>query len=400
MPANFVGPPVRGKDCYGRDSFVELVWEKLSFGHVILAAPRRFGKTSVMYRLIDEPRWDYRLIHCDLEHFTEAADLLTALAVQLANDEVLCAAMTSLSYLPKKAWRAFRGNVDELELYKLKIKLKEQFRPAWQELGEELFEAVADTSHTVVFILDEFAVMIDRMAHDPNRREEARTLLRWLRNLRQSPRTKNVRFLVAGSIGIGHVLQQLGESASINDFEQLKLAPFPATVADEFLQALAKSHKVALTAPVRKRILQLVGTRVPYFLQIMFSELSKDCRQSGVSPTPAMVNAIYRDSVLGSACKTYFDHYYGRLHDYYDLEHERAAKAILRRLAAADELRRDSCYQLYREQAPASDVEAFYVLMAHLENDFYISFDAKRGAYQFSCKLLRDWWLRHYGMEV
>jgi hypothetical protein len=39
MPCNFVGPPVRGADCYGREAFVDLVWEKLSFGHVLLASP-------------------------------------------------------------------------------------------------------------------------------------------------------------------------------------------------------------------------------------------------------------------------------------------------------------------------------------------------------------------------
>ncbi len=43
MPCNFVGPPVRGSDCYGREAFVDLVWEKLSFGHVLLASPRRDG---------------------------------------------------------------------------------------------------------------------------------------------------------------------------------------------------------------------------------------------------------------------------------------------------------------------------------------------------------------------
>jgi hypothetical protein len=112
------------------------------------------------------------------------------------------------------------------------------------------------------------------------------------------------------------------------------------------------------------------------------------------------VSEIYRETVLGSACKTYFDHYYGRLADYYEPQHERAAKAILRRLAATGELRRDSCYQLYREQAAGADVEAFHSLMAHLENDFYISYASRRSAYQFSCKLLREWWLRHYGLEV
>ena len=65
MVENRVGPPVRGKDFYGRAKFVDLVAAKLKAGHVLLAAPRRFGKTSVMYNLMDQPRWDYQVVHAD-----------------------------------------------------------------------------------------------------------------------------------------------------------------------------------------------------------------------------------------------------------------------------------------------------------------------------------------------
>src|ERR1700691_5819806 len=111
MPCNFVGPPVRGADCYGREASVDLVWEKLSFGHVVLASPRRFGKTSVMYRLIDAPRWDYRLVHCDRGHFLEHVDLLTALVVQLSRDDVLSKIESALSWVATKACLPFRANV-------------------------------------------------------------------------------------------------------------------------------------------------------------------------------------------------------------------------------------------------------------------------------------------------
>ena len=89
--------------------------------------------------------------------------------------------------------------MEEIELHKLKLKLKEQIRPRGQTSGEELFDAIASIPETkVVFLLDEFAVMVDEMAHLEAHREDARLLLRWLR---QAPRIKNVRFLVAGSIG-------------------------------------------------------------------------------------------------------------------------------------------------------------------------------------------------------
>lgn len=400
MPSNLVGPPVRGSDFYGRDKFVDLVWERISFGHVILAAPRRFGKTSVMYRLIDAPRWDYRLVHSDLEHFKGPADLLTSLVVQFSKDDALSQISSALSYVPRKIWKGFRDSIDEVEVHKLKVKLKDTIRPHWQESGEELFGAVAGSTHKVVFILDEFAVMIDRMARHPESLEEAKTLLRWLRHLRQAPQTENVRFLIAGSIGIGHVLRQMGETASINDFEHLKLEPFPAKVADDFLCALSDAHEVPLPIVARKKILQLIGTRVPYFLQVMFSEVAKAYKQGGGAPTPASVQKLYFEKVLGVDCKTYFDHYYGRLRDYYEPTDERAAKAILRRLAEEGAVARNSCYHIFQTHGRGRDADAFHGLMANLENDFYINFDAKTQHYEFSCKLLRDWWLRHYGMEV
>ena len=43
MTENRIGPPVRGKEFYGRDKFVKLVSDQLRNGHVLLAAPRRLG---------------------------------------------------------------------------------------------------------------------------------------------------------------------------------------------------------------------------------------------------------------------------------------------------------------------------------------------------------------------
>src|SRR2546429_8708676 len=162
-------------------------------GKVLLAAPRRFGKTSVMYRLIDEPRHECKIVHADLEHLTEPADLITALIEQLAKDDLFSKIVGKLSYFPRTFWSRFRDTFEEIELLKLKIKLREKLRTGWQEKGEELFKRVAATSNPVIFILDEFPMMIDRMAHSQSHREEAKTMLRWLRRLRQSPDIKNVR---------------------------------------------------------------------------------------------------------------------------------------------------------------------------------------------------------------
>jgi hypothetical protein len=147
-------------------------------------------------------------------------------------------------------------------------------------------------------------------------------------------------------------------------------------------------------------MLDVIGTPVPYFLQIIFSEVSKSLLFDGEAITPRKVELIYRDKVLGVDCKTYFDHYYGRLRNYYQPHEEKAVKRILRELAVVGAMTRDACFQFYNLEVAAADLEAFNLLMTDLENDFYVRFDGEKRQYQFSCKLLRDWWLRHYGMET
>lgn len=401
MVINRVGALVRGGDFYGRDALVDLIWQKLRNGNILLAAPRRFGKTSVMYRLIDEPRYDFKVVHADLEHMSEPAELISQLTVQLAQDTRLTKIAKALSYFPSTLWTKFKSTFSEVDLLKVRLRLREELRPHWQESGEELFKRIAKSETTIVFVLDEFAMMIDRMARSPEHRQEAKTMLRWLRAVRQSPATKNVRFLIAGSIGIGHVLNELGEISAINDFEQVQIEPFTPKVALGLLSELARSQKIALSNPCKDKMLQLIGTHVPYFIQVLFSEVAKAHGQDRAAITPEKIEEVYRDKVLGVECKTYFEHYYGRLREYYRPQEEKAIKRILRELAVIEHLTRDACYQLYRENVDnKSDVEEFNRLMTNLENDFYIRCDPVSLRYEFASKLLRDWWLRHYGLEA
>lgn len=401
MAKNIVGPPVRGANLFGRENFVNLVWRELGKGSVLLAAPRRFGKTSVMYRLIDEPRDDYKIVHADLENLAHPVDLMLELVVKLSKDTKLGRLLEGVTAVSKEIWGGLRDTVDEVELFDVKLKLREQIKTQWEEVGRQVFKRVSQAGTPVLFILDEFPMMIDRMARLEDRRDEARALLRWLRALRLSPEMENVRFLIAGSIGIDAVLNGLGEIASINDFQKLHLEPFPSATAHAFLGELARTEEVPLSPECRSRMLELVGILVPYFLQVLFSEVAKTSLLTGEAVTVEMITRIYHDKVLGVDCKTYFDHYYGRLRDYYLPKEEKAVKRMLREMARVGGLTRDVCLELYRQTVSGDvSVDEFNVTLTNLENDFYIRYDSESRRYEFACKLLRDWWLRHYALEA
>ena len=62
-----VGSVVRYEDFWFRDSFIEDLWESIKKHNVLLLAPRRIGKTSVMYRMLDDPKDDWLVIHLNVE---------------------------------------------------------------------------------------------------------------------------------------------------------------------------------------------------------------------------------------------------------------------------------------------------------------------------------------------
>jgi len=62
---------------------------------------------------------------------------------------------------------------------------------------------------------------------------------------------------------------------------------------------------------------------------------------------------------------------------------------------------RDACFALYRDAlGNGVDEEASILRWQTSKTTFTSDFDFEQNRYEFACKLLRDWWLRHYGLEA
>ena len=51
----YTGAPVAPADLLFRQPFIDQIWEKLRTEHVLVTAPRRTGKTSIMNHLLERP---------------------------------------------------------------------------------------------------------------------------------------------------------------------------------------------------------------------------------------------------------------------------------------------------------------------------------------------------------
>ncbi len=68
MVSNVTGAPVCGADLFGREYEMTDLWRRLERGeHILMVAPRRVGKSSLMQELKRAPRQGWTVFYSDLE---------------------------------------------------------------------------------------------------------------------------------------------------------------------------------------------------------------------------------------------------------------------------------------------------------------------------------------------
>lgn len=400
MVRNIVGPPVRDEDLFGRREFIDLLWDKLQTTNILLAAPRRFGKTSVMYYLLDHPRTDCKIIHLDLEKITEPVNFVIELLDKINQDSKM------YSFIKNgfnKAGSFFQKYIKSVEVggmggIEFKIELKEKIKGNWQDFAKKVLFELKGCSEKIIFIFDELALMLENFDESQIPLVEQKAFLYWFRDFRQDPvlSLKTFSFLLGSSISIEQYLAALNISAVINDFERVILPELTPSQAADFLDALFESEKVNVSISSKKQILKLIGPAIPYFIQVFVSEVCKSVKIKKLKIKPAIIDRIYQEDVLGVNCKHYFIHYHERLRHY--REHQHIARQFLKQLCLTDSVPKSQLQSIYTKESGHMDIDGFNRLLSNLENDFYITYNPKKENYCFATNILKDWWKRYYAL--
>ncbi len=402
-PTIHIGPPVWGTDFYNREKEIKDCWEHLSRSSMILSAPRRYGKSSLMLHLQKQPIDEFFPIYFQLEdHFNLNGFTYEFVSKILEYDD-------SLASQVKQWFSKIFKSLEELSVLEFKIKLKKAIEDendweTWKERIKELISRLLETKNPqkVLFILDEFPLLLSNFISEGEEGEkEAVKVLQWLRKLRHdSPFSDGVRFILGGSIGIEKVVGYLQATRTINDIGSVIIGAFEGPTAENFIKDLFQSKELTPTAEVIAEIIEVVGTLIPIYLQILSDSVIKEHLNTGKEITPELVRWCYQRRVHGPEYKRYFEDYYERLHRYYP-EESRCAKQMLRELANAGEgVPTDRLQAIYRKiMKKKGDTEKFELLLSALESDFYIRRDPTDGRVYFQNKWLKDWWRVYHGLS-
>lgn len=381
-----VGNPVEGDDFFDREQEQVRAWRKLEGSHLLMLAPRRIGKTSLILRLCATARQHSRYaVHCSFAKCESESDCIRELFTALATQQSIA-----------QRTKALFASIKSVKLGELGIEWHAASPEKWREAGEELGKALSDGNDDWLVCIDELPVfIINLLQQGEEGRRKARAFLYWLRDLRQT-HYRRVKWLLAGSIGLDTLAARLGLSDTINDLEPFPLDAFSEDSAKRFLGELANSYNLQLDEGLRGTIVQRVGWPVPYYLQLMFGHLREESLEQSLAPDAAMVERVF-EKLLGMGYRNHFDYWRQRLDE--ELGQPEAGQAALLltqicRSPAGDA--RDNLAQVLGtviSDGEARDKTLNYLLEVLVSDGYLIE---RNGRYAFRLEWLRVYWQRRF----
>lgn len=379
---NKVGPCVEDKDFFGREAELASAWKKLEDGNsLILAAPRRVGKTSFAKKIADiAEQSGWTAIYLDLEGIKTEKEFVEYMIFMLQKCQHIFPRL-------KEGLKSLISYSKPSVTYK-DVEVKFEMNFPKEDLFRKLNSILEDIKdENLLIICDELAIYLDYIITDRQEVSNADFFLNMLRSYRQI-RHNSHRWIFCSSISIESFLERHGLSKSINDVERFRLDELNPVEADGLLAALAESYKVEFPEAARSYLLARVGHALPYYIQLMFSELwNIKIMEAAPIISKEDVDQAYEMLVQ----KQYLNTWAERLNDF-------PGKDLMRKVLNAiakdsNGCSRDVLEMLFMGEDNANEVVSN--ILTALINDGYIV-RSRSGQYVFRSFLLRDYWHNKY----
>ena len=392
---NITGSPAEHDDFFDRPRDLAKLRRELANGaNILLTAPRRVGKTSLVLRLCEACRAEgWTAVFLNVEGCGDELAFAEKLVDGLLSEKLNPDLLSRISMTFQKVRRAlggmkFKAGID--------VDMGAAEDPDHSTLGralESIFRKIESEGKRVLIAIDEMPELLLAIASQEHGQARVDRLLHWLRALRQTYRS-HIRWLFLGSIGLDSFVDERKLRKTINDLTPASLDALTTDEADQFLEILGRDNGLPLPGAMRKTIIQRVGWPLPHHLQIVFHALV----DSGATKVdaPAVEHAFA--TLFQPENLSQFDTWRQRLDEQFSVDDARAAKDILRHVCqhAVGRTRPKILAALIATRPQVADPDAVEEqlsrLLLVLQRDGYLL--EQRGAYAFRSFLLREYWHR------
>ena len=384
-PRIIIGAVATGNNYFARPLIEDTIWAEIEKGnHVLLAAPRRVGKSSVLRALADKSPKDTRSLFKNIQGVESEEEFYKTFFEAL---------VTSLDKFKKGAnWlQKMLGGITIEEITLDGVKFGTQKSINYAEEIDRLLPKIADQEIKIVLLLDELPEVLNNL-YKNGKQGEATNILNRLRQWRQHPEIlQHLQMVLAGSVGLHHIVKTIeGRTADINDLIVLPFAALTEEEAYAYLKWATEDATVQYEEDLSRYLLAKVRYFVPYYLNLMLDKINRKARQKGspeigTDDIDKAFDLIIKDNLA-------FRDWYDRINEYFNKEESAFLNEVLVYIAHKETINVRELYDLAKKHQLTNE---YMQLVSGLERDGYI-FETDQQTYQFISPFLKASWLRNH----
>lgn len=385
---NIVGQPVSGTDYFERPAITNLIYRRLATGSsLFMAAPRRVGKTSIMYHLRDKPRPGYTFLYVNTESVDSSEIYFKLLFDALLNSKAV-GRKVKLSQKVKDLFENVTNRVKSVGAFSVEIALQNKPKEKYADIFLELMKKLDTEEGRMVIMIDEFPTTIENI-HQKESAIEAVLFLRLNRNIRQQS-AGGIQFIYTGSIGLPHIVNRLDVPESVNDLNPVEVPPLSLEEGLQFTSRLLNAAKVPFSDSALNYLLVKIKWLMPFFIQLSVLELV-----DLYDASPSEINEKTVDEAFERICNRrnnfHFNSYFKRLKDCFSAGEYNLAMEILDAVSNKDKIEKQVLFNSL--SIVESNKRDAYTLIEALVYDGYIK---EVGNYfSFNSPILQRWWNKY-----
>ncbi|MBN1468805.1 MAG: ATP-binding protein [Fusobacteriaceae bacterium] len=382
MRANtIVGQVARGDKFFKRDIEIEKILRQIEGGrNILISAPRRVGKTSLMSYIKENPPKDYRIIYLNTESVNSGNEFFKKLLNTIIREfESLKKYTVSI--------KKFLSKIDGIG--KDGVTLSDKELNYFFELID-FFEKLNLENEKLVIMIDEYAQTVQNILKNEGK-ERAVNFLQMNRELRQKDFTKSIQYVYAGSIGLENVVSKIERTNDINDLVSLKVNPLDNEETKGLINQITKDSGLVFNDDVINYIITKMEWLIPYYIQILVDEIDqmKSKRDVAVVIEKEEIEMAFEKMLEH---RTYYSYWHERLRSLNKDEYN-FAKEILNFVSENDKISSSEIFNV--SQKYSMDNVDYKEVLNELKHDGYLNNEENIKEYKFNSPILKVWWYRN-----
>ncbi len=351
-----------------------------------MAAPRRVGKTSIMYHLRDKPKEDYAFIYLPTESIDSIELYFKRLFDALLNSEAV-SKKVKVSEKSKSIFEIITDKVKKVGAFGVELELQNKEEEKYSDIFFELMKKLDNDEVRIVIMVDEFPSTVENITQKSGV-GEAVHLLKLNRTMRQES-AGGIQFIYTGSIGLPAIVNRLNAPESINDLNQVEVPPMSLEDGKLFTQQLLETAKVPYQPEAVDYLLEKINWLMPFFIQLSVQELIDLFDQNETDITNEVVDHAF-NRICNRRNNIHFDSYYNRLKDTFSKDDYELAIEILNLIAEKNMVSKNDLVEQFKTSPEKRDLIS---IIESLEYDGYINLHNNK--YTFNSPILQLWWNKY-----